>query len=115
MSAGPRRVSDRKVPIEITGYFMPTLAPHTPVLLGMAGTEDLFIVVFSTEEKLATLMTAFGITYERVAIVTSGRELIDEVEAKNHTEERPYRVRLAVDPYKTAEGRLRFTEVTKSD
>lgn len=115
MSGGPRRISDRKVPIEITGYFMPMLAPHTPVLLGMAGTEDLFIVVFSTEDKLATLMTAFGITYERVAIVTSGRELIDEVEAKNHTEERPYRVRLAVDPYKTAEGRLRFTEVTKSD
>lgn len=110
MSGGARRVSDREVPIAITGYFMPTHAPHTPVLLGMPGTDDLFIVVFSTEEKLVALMTAFGIAYERVAIVTSGRELIDEIEAKNRTEERPYRVRLAVDPYKTAEGRVRFTE-----
>lgn len=105
-----RCVSDREVPIAITGYFMPTHAPNTPVLLGMPDTDDLFIVVFSTEEKLAALMTVWGITYERVAIVTSGRELIDEIEALRRTGKRPYRVRLAIDPYITAEGRVRFTE-----
>ena len=109
-SGGPYRVSDREVPIAITGYFMPTHERHVPVLLGMPGTDDLFIVVFSTEEKLVALMRAFDIAYERVAIVTSGRELMDEVEANNRTGTRPYRVRLAVDPYKTEDGRVRFSE-----
>lgn len=85
MSGGPWRVSDREVPIAITGYFMPTHAPHMPVLLGMPGTDDLFIVVFSTKNKLVSAMIAFDIAYECVAIVTNGRELLDEIETKNRT------------------------------
>ena len=49
---GPRRVSDREVPLAITGHFMPTQAPNAPVLVGMPGTDDLFVFVFSTEGKL---------------------------------------------------------------
>lgn len=109
-NSAPRRISDREVPVNITGYFMPTHARNTPVLLGMPGTDDLFVVVFSTEEKLAALMAAFDIAYARIAIVTNGRELLDEIEERNRTGDRPYRVRLAVDPYKTEEGRVRFTE-----
>lgn len=108
--SGPRLISDREVPINITGYFMPTLEPSAPVLIGMSGTDDLFIAVFSTEEKLIELMSVFKIAYERVSIVTSGRELLDEIEANNQTGGRPYRVRLAVDPHKTEEGRVCFTE-----
>ena len=46
MNTGPHRISDREVPIAFTGYFMPS--QHVPVLVGMPGTDDLFIFVFST-------------------------------------------------------------------
>jgi hypothetical protein len=107
---GPRRISDREVPITITGYFMPTRAPNVPVLIGMPGTDDLFIFVFSTEAKLVASMTAFGIEYARIAIVTDGRELLDEMQATNESGARPYKLRLAVDPYKADNGRARYVE-----
>jgi len=109
-SDAPHRISDREVSIAITGYFMPTHAPNAPVLIGMPGTDDLFIAVFSTEEKLVAMMGAFEIEYKRVAIVTDGPELIDEITTMNKTSGRPYRIRLAVDPYKMDNGRVRFSE-----
>ena len=109
-NVGPRRISDREVTLKITGYFMPTLAPNVPVLIGMPGTDDLFVLVFSTEDKLASAMASFGIRYERVALVTNGGELIDEINTTNEDGVRPYRMRLAVDPYKTDNGRVRFAE-----
>ncbi len=112
-SNAPRRISDREVPIIITGYFMPTRSPNVPVLIRMPGTDD-FIVVFSTREKLAETMTTFKIEHERVAIVTHGRELLDEIRAMNETGGRSYRIRLAVDPYKADNGRLRFSEALMS-
>ena len=106
----PRRISDREVPLVLTGYFMPTHAPNVPVLIGMPGTDDLFVFVFSTEAKLASAMASIGMAYERVALVTDGRELLDEIKATNERGERPYRLRVAVDPYKTDNGRVRFVE-----
>ena len=110
MTDGPRRISDREVPINVTGYFMPTRGGSVPVLIGMPGTDDLFMFVFSTEEKLVAAMAAFGIEYERVAVVTDGRELLDELQAANESGTRPYKLRLAVDPYKADNGRARFVE-----
>lgn len=107
---GPGRISDREVSLAITGYFMPTHAANTPVLIGMPGTDDLFMLVFSTEEKLREAMSSFEISYERVARVTDGPELIAEVNATNERGDRPYRIRLAVDPYKGDNGRVRFVE-----
>jgi hypothetical protein len=106
----PRRISDREVVIAIAGYFMPTDAPNAPVLVGMPGTDDLFVLVFSTEDKLAQAMSAFEIGYARVSVVTDGAELLDEIQKMNATGTRPYRIRLAVDPYKADNGRVRFTE-----
>jgi hypothetical protein len=110
MSGGPHRISDREVPIAVTGYFMPTCAPNRPVLIGMSGTDDLFIAVFSTEEKLAETMRTLGIEYARVSIVTNGSELLDDIATMNETGGRPYRIRLAVDPYKADNGNVRFNE-----
>ncbi len=107
----PRRVSDREVPIRIDGYFMPTEAPSVPSLIGMAGTDDLFIFVFSTEDKLAETMASLGIEYARVGRITDGDELFDEVEEMNACGGRPYRIRIAVDACKADNGRVRFVEV----
>ena len=107
---GPYRITDREVPLVITGYFMPTDAPNMPVLAGMPDTDDLFIFVFSTEDKLVASMKTIGIDYARIAIVRDGSELIDEINTRNATGGRPYRIRLAVDPYKADNGRVRFVE-----
>lgn len=107
---GPWRITDREVPLAITGYFMPTEAPNKPVLASMPGTDDLFIFVFATEVKLRAAMKDIGIDYARVAIVRDGHELIEEINTLNATSGRPYRIRLAVDPYKADNGRGRFVE-----
>jgi hypothetical protein len=65
---------------------------------------------FATEEKLAAAMKDIGIDYARVAIVRDGRALIEEINTLNATGGRPYRIRLAVDPYKADNGRVRFVE-----
>ena len=107
---GPYRITDREVPIVITGYFMPTDAPNMPVLVAMPDTDDLFIFVFSMEAKLALSMKTLGIDYARMAIVRDDSELIDEIQTLNANGGRPYRIRLAVDPYKADNGRVRFVE-----
>jgi hypothetical protein len=104
-----RRVSDREIDLKITGYFMPTHEPGVPVLAGMPGIDDLFILVFSTVDKLRAAMPDFGIDYARIAKVTSGVELLEEIDRLNQRG-RPYRIRLAVEPYKTENGRVRFIE-----
>ena len=106
----PRRISDREVSLRLTGCFMPTQAPNVPVLIGMPGTDDLFIFVFSTQVKLVSTMESIGVEYERVFLVTDGRELLDEIKETNARGERPYRIRIAVDPYKADNGRVRFVE-----
>ena len=86
----PRRITDRVVSINVTGYFVPLcVAPDAPVLIGMPGTDDLFVAVFSTEEKLVEMMEAFQIEYARIGRVTDGRELLDEMTAKNASGDRP--------------------------
>ena len=106
----PRRISDREVPLAIDGYFMPMHGPNVPVLVGMPGTDDLFVFVFSTGKKLDEAMKAFSIAYAHVSRVSSGKDLIAELNETNASGGRPYRIRLAVDPYKADNGKARFTE-----
>jgi len=107
----PRRISDREVARALTGYFMPTASPQVPVLVGMPGTDDLFVCVFSTEAKLVAAMSAFGIGYEGVAVVNDDAELLEGLREVNARGGRPYRIRLAVDLHKVDDGRGRFAEV----
>jgi hypothetical protein len=53
---------------------------------------------------------AIEIGYARVAIVADDRELLDEIKTTNESGGRPYRIRLAVDPYKADNGLVRFVE-----
>lgn len=111
MTQNPRQVSDLAVGVDVTGYFMPTVEPHDPVLIGMPGTDDLFVCVFASREMLAATMRAFEIPYEGVAVVEDGFALADEMAKKNAIGERPYRIRLAVDMRAVDGGGARFVEV----
>jgi hypothetical protein len=98
------------VPLQLTGYFMPLAGPGAPVLFGMPGTDDLFMFAFETEAKLVEVMKAVDVAYEKVVVVWSGPELLASVAETNATGDRPYRIRIAVNPYKTVDGRVRFLE-----
>ena len=76
----------------------------------MYGTDDLFIVVFSTEEKLRTFMSSIEVGFDRIQIVMNGSDFIDSIEDANN-EGRPYALRIAADPYKHENGNWRFTEI----
>ena len=89
---------------------MPLAAPGTPVLLGMPGTDDLFLLVFETEEALVEHMKSFDIAYEKVIVVFDGPELLASIAEENTTCGRPYRIRIAINPHKTDDGRVRFLE-----
>jgi hypothetical protein len=90
---------------------MPAHMNRQPVLIGMAETKDLFIVVFSSEEKLRSFMDDVDVDYDRIQLITNGAEFIESIEEENSRKTRPFVLRIAVDPYKHENGNWRFTEV----
>lgn len=97
--------------MSISGYLMPAHADRQPVLIGMFGTDDLFIVVFSTEEKLRTFMALISVGFDRIQIIMNGGDFIDSIEDANANDGRPYAIRIAADPYRLENGNWRFTEI----
>jgi hypothetical protein len=105
------RSTGRVSEMSISGYLMPAHGNRQPVLIGMAGTDDFFIVVFSTAEKLRSFMEAIGIGFDRIQKVTNGVEFIESIDEENARGNRPYALRIAADPYKHENGNWRFTEI----
>jgi hypothetical protein len=97
----PRRISNRVLDVDITGYATPWLDGQ-PLLLRMPGTSDLFVAVFSTPEKLKVLCNEYGLAYDNIKQITNQAEFL--VDVLPHA-------RIAVDPYKHENGRMRFTEI----
>lgn len=96
----PRKVSDRRVDVVIDGY-LTAFVNGRPFALAMPGTPDVFIAVFSTKEKLEALFRDYDLKYDSIKQIENGREFLDSVIAH-------YRV--AIDPYKHTNGRLRYVE-----
>lgn len=75
------------------------LADEQPVFIKL---EDVvFVAVFTTEEKLTAAARIFNCSY-RIKQIDNGIEFLDSVT--------PH-VRVMVDPWITAQGNTRFTEV----
>lgn len=111
MTESEPKLVGRVSELSISGYLMPAHMNRQPVLIGMAGTEDLFIVAFSTEEKLRTFMDAVNVDYDRIQMITNGAEFIESIDEENDRKTRPFLLRIAVDPYKHENGNWRFIEV----
>lgn len=99
------------IELSITGYFMPAHASRQPVLIGMAGTDDLFIVVFSDPEKLREFMAKINTEFDRIQRISDGGEFIHSIQEANAKDGRPYELRIAANPYKHENGNWRFTEI----
>lgn len=101
----PRRVGDKLVEISLTGCLIPSLANRQPVLLRMHGSNDLFLPVFSTHEKLVAGMALANTPYDRIQEIQDGAEFLASLE------ENTVVIRVIVDPYKHESGTTRFLEV----
>jgi hypothetical protein len=100
----PVPVTGKLLELNITGYLFPAHANRSPVFLRIDGAgDDLFLPVFSTEEKLCAVMGK--ISYDRILQICDGREFLDSIE------EDPRKLRVIVDPHKHESGTTRFQEV----
>lgn len=97
--------------LSITGYFMPAHDNRQPVLIGMAGTSDLFIVVFSDTGKLRDFMAQIATDFDRIQVIMDGSDFITSIDDANAKDGRPYELRIAANPYKHENGNWRFTEI----
>ena len=103
----PRRIGTPPHDIDINGYFMPCL-DRQPILMSLDGTTDIFIPVFSSENKLRELMRISQSAFEGIVRITDPREFINSIqEARRHGEQ----IRVMVDPYITPEQKTRFSEL----
>ena len=105
-------MSDRLLGVNIDGYFLPAQQSGDPVLLIMSGTNDRFLPVFSTREKLDELCLEYNVRYDRIKQLSDGRAFIASLSDNTHL---PYRLRVIVDAYKHANGRIRFIEIFMQD
>lgn len=112
--SGFRRTSGIKE-ISVTGYLMPALENRQPVLCGMPGTDDLFVLLFSDKVKLDAFIAEYLIHYDRIQQVTDGGDFVDSIQEENARGGRPYELRIAVDPYKHENGNMRWTEIFNGD
>lgn len=103
----PKRVSDRIHDLNIDGYLMAVDSVDQPILLGMPGTEDKFVAVFSTKEKLEALHDEYAIGFTRIKQIDDGPDFLDSLKENLL----PFRLRVAVDAYKHENGRMRFLEI----
>lgn len=100
MTDAPRRISDKRIPLNLDGYLTPFLE-GAPALIGMTGTPDLFVTVFSSEAKLREACSLFGLPFDDIKQIVDGHDFMAGM--------RQY-VRIAVDLYQHPNGRIRFTE-----
>jgi hypothetical protein len=101
---GPWRVSDTTRRLNVTGHLF-AWKDNQPVIMRMPGTDDLFLAVYSTVEKLHAIHGGIGYTIKRI---DDGFEFLDSLPVETPD---GHLLRVIVDPYYTPRRTVRFTEV----
>lgn len=99
---GPRFISDKIDPLDINGYILAG-DDHGPMLVRMDGTEDLFIPIFSTKEKLVEFAALYELTFTRARAIEMVEAFVDGMRSAG--------LRIIVDPYRHENGRMRYIEL----
>jgi hypothetical protein len=102
---GLRRINDAVHSMDITGYVF-AFREGGPVLASMPGTPDLFILIFSTTEKLHQTMGDYALPYDQIKRIDRPREFMESVQAIVPGT----RIRIAADANKM-DAVVRFREI----
>ena len=85
-----RQRSDRVHEMNLVGYVFPW-EDGQPVLANMEGSDDRFLLVFSTPDKLDETLNTYGIGYESIKQIDDPEEFIESIMYESP------RIRIAVD------------------
>ncbi len=96
--------------ITITGCFIPWLNGQ-PTWLHITGSTAVYLPLFSKEEDLRTRMAEIGSPFDNIKHVEDGPEMLASL---------PYTLggellKVILDPWFTADGKVRWTEVLRTE
>ena len=103
---GPQRISEHSV--DISHHVFPWHRGQ-PVLARMQGTNDLFLLLFSTTERLREALHQMDIPYEAVKQVDDPVEFLQSLPLLYAG----VRLRVIVNPRMTGKDTMRYTEVVR--
>jgi hypothetical protein len=110
----PRPVANAQIrEINLTGYLFPWQEDATwaaPVLMKLDGTNDFFLPLFSTLEKLHHMATLTAFDTSAIKRIDDGDEFLKSIPKELPTGQR---LRIMIDPYRADDKKTRFTEVIK--
>lgn len=95
-------------PIDIRNHLMAT-RQNSPIFLGMPGTSDLFLPVFSTVEKLTAWLALLSMRSDATKQIDHPGEFLASIPLYYDNK----RVRVIVDPYFTQQGTVRYREIQR--
>jgi len=96
---------------DLTGHLFPW-HQGTPALLTMPNSNDVFLPVFSTVEKLQALVRLVDLPIDAIKQIDNPIEFFKSMPAQfpNGT-----RLRVIIDPYRTDENHTRFSELLRGN
>lgn len=103
----PRIVGNELVPTSLTGKLFP-YRDGSPVLVAVAGCDDLFIPFFTDEGELRSVLGRLDIAFDRIKQVTDETEFLPSLPIVLPS---GAALRLLLDPWFTETGTIRYVEV----
>lgn len=104
----PRRVSDEVHFTDITGYFV-ALNEDRPSLVAISGTDVRFVLAFRGEVELVDFYRRHQLPYTEVY------QIHDQLDFLSSLAEAPFQVQVAINPYDTENGRIRYSVIVAGD
>lgn len=88
--------------VRITGYLLLMRTKTQPCLVDIAGSDKLYLPVFSSHKKLKAFLKVCPLEYLKISQVTDGREFIESVMPQTT---------VILDPHRHESGTIRYTQV----
>jgi hypothetical protein len=108
---GPRRVSNRVLPTNVTGYLMPWRNDQPVWLQVPGGGSDLYIPLFTNREKLVAEMARIAMPYDGIKKIDDSREFLDSI--PTHAPGTNRKIHVIVD-FHQVDGRVRYLELFRN-
>lgn len=106
----PPRYTGRRVPsINLNGYLVPFYEDNQPMMIRVPGSIHVYIVCFSTPEKLEDAKKF--IEPERVKQITDFVGFLQGLPVNQTLDESGAQLKIMVDPWVTPEGKTRYLEI----
>ena len=101
---GPKPTGNKQV-VDLAGMLIPWKNDQ-PTLVRVPGSTDFFIPIFKQQESLVATMLQGQIAHDKIKQIEQ-----DSLEFLESVMQGPIRVKLMINPYFLANGKIRYTEI----